>query len=219
MFKRLHTILTAALVMLAMIAPFLLVMPNAYADEKAADPGSRKIFDDEICAALKEIPKTTLYGKYCKDYINQSDMDKAYQKICAVHGSGGTKKLSDECNDYKNYKKGSFKPATGDDKTICQSDKKSCIDPAANPNAKCDNDDCDFVKKFINPSINVLTLSFGILAIISIIIGGINYATSEGDPQKTARAKNRIFNTIIAIVAYMFLYAFLQFLVPGGAFK
>lgn len=92
-------------------------------------------------------------------------------------------------------------------------------DPAADPAAKCNGDDCDFIKKFINPAINTLTACFGIIAVISIIIGGINYATSEGDPQKTSRAKNRIFNTIIAVVAYMFLYAFLQFLVPGGAFK
>jgi hypothetical protein len=101
----------------------------------------------------------------------------------------------------------------------CQNNPQSCSDPAANPDAKCDNHDCDFIRKFINPAINTLTACFGIIAVISIILGGINYTTSEGDPQKVSRAKNRIFNTIIAVVAYIFLYAFLQFLIPGGAFK
>jgi hypothetical protein len=102
---------------------------------------------------------------------------------------------------------------------LCPPGSKVCADPAADPSSKCDNQDCDFVRKFINPAINTLTACFGIIAVISLIIGGINYSTSEGDPQKTSRAKNRIINTIIAVVAYIFLYAFLNFLIPGGAFK
>ena len=57
---------------------------------------------------------------------------------------------------------------------------------------------------------------FGLIAVISIILGGIQYSASEGDPQKASKAKNRIVNTIFAIFAYALLYGFLQFLVPGG---
>lgn len=80
------------------------------------------------------------------------------------------------------------------------------------------NGQCDFVGKYLNPAINTLTVLFGLLATVSIILGGINYATSEGDPQKTSKAKRRIANTVIAVIAYLFLYGFLQFLVPGGIF-
>ena len=93
----------------------------------------------------------------------------------------------------------------------------ACTDPAL----KCSTSNsgqCDFVGKYINPAINTLTVLFGLFATISIILGGINYATSEGDPHKASKAKRRIANTVIAVVAYMFLYAFLQFIVPGGIF-
>lgn len=98
-------------------------------------------------------------------------------------------------------------------------DAQSTIDPAANPNAKCTKDNCDFIKKYINPFINLLSISFGLIAVISIIYGGIQYSASGGDPQKVTQAKQRIVKTIIAVLAYFFLYAFLQFIVPGGIFK
>lgn len=84
---------------------------------------------------------------------------------------------------------------------------------------KCTGGRCDLVKKYITPTITVLAAIFGTVAAISIILGGINFTTSEGDPQKAARAKSRITNTIIATVAFLFLYAFLQFLIPGGIFN
>lgn len=77
---------------------------------------------------------------------------------------------------------------------------------------------CDLVGNYINPLINMLTVAFGLIAVISLILGGIQYTASEGDPQKSAKAKSRISNTIFAIIAYAVLYGLLQFLVPGGAF-
>lgn len=95
----------------------------------------------------------------------------------------------------------------------------TCTDPAANPDTNCTKGSCDLIQKYVNPFINLLSISFGLLAVISLILGGIQYSTSEGDPQKVSKAKSRIINTIVAIVAYFFLYAFLQFLIPGGLFN
>jgi len=86
------------------------------------------------------------------------------------------------------------------------------------PAIKCDQSSCDLIAKYVNPAIDLFSLCFGLIAVISLIAGGIQYSASQGDPQKTAQAKSRITNTILAIFAYLFLYAFLQFLVPGGAF-
>jgi len=86
------------------------------------------------------------------------------------------------------------------------------------PAAACNKSSCDLIAKYVNPSINVLSACFGLIAVISLILGGIQFSMSEGDPQKAAAAKSRITNTIIAIVAYSLLYGFLQFLVPGGFF-
>ena len=67
-------------------------------------------------------------------------------------------------------------------------------------------------------AINVVSGIVGLIVVISIIIGGIQYTTAGGDPQKVAAAKGRVFNSIFAFLAYLFLYAFLQYLVPGGVF-
>jgi hypothetical protein len=75
------------------------------------------------------------------------------------------------------------------------------------------------VAKYINPAIEVLSISFGLIAVISIIMGGIQYSASGGDAQKVTAAKRRISLTLVAIVSYALLYAFLQFLIPGGLFN
>jgi hypothetical protein len=85
---------------------------------------------------------------------------------------------------------------------------------AASPN--CTTRHCDLISTYVNPAINLFSVMFGLIAVISIILGGIQYSASEGDPQKASKAKNRIVNTIFAIFAYALLYGFLQFLVPGG---
>lgn len=101
-----------------------------------------------------------------------------------------------------------------------QDAKEAAAKAKANSHSKvdCNEKKCDLIDRYINPAINLLSVSFGLIATISLILGGINYATSEGDPTKASKAKHRIANTIFAVVAYLFLYSFLQFLVPGGFF-
>lgn len=74
----------------------------------------------------------------------------------------------------------------------------------------------DLIEKYINPLINFLSAVVGIVIVISFVVGGIQYASSEDDPQKVKQAKSRIINAILALLAFLFLYAFLQWLVPGG---
>ena len=97
-----------------------------------------------------------------------------------------------------------------------------CIPPDTDSAASCNSSDggqCDLIDTYVNPIIEVLGAIFGVIAVISIILGGIQFSASSGDPQKAAAAKQRIINTVIAIVAFLFLYAFLQFLIPGGIFN
>lgn len=90
-----------------------------------------------------------------------------------------------------------------------------CEDPAT----KCTKSQCDLIIKYVNPAINLLAAVFGTIAVGSLVMGGIQYTTSEGDPQKASKAKDRITNTILAVFAFLFMYSFLQFLVPGGIFN
>lgn len=77
---------------------------------------------------------------------------------------------------------------------------------------------CPIVTKYVNPLINFLAAVVGVAVVISMVIGGIQYSQSAGDPQAASAAKNRIRNAIIALVTFLFLYALLNFLVPGGIF-
>lgn len=67
--------------------------------------------------------------------------------------------------------------------------------------------------------INGLSAMVGIAVVGMIIYGGIQYSMSADDPQKVSAAKDKIKNAIIALVAYISLYAFLQWLIPGGVFR
>src|SRR5688572_22744124 len=73
-----------------------------------------------------------------------------------------------------------------------------------------------FYDTYIRPVVLVLSGLVGVVAVISIIMAGIQYAGSADDPGTVSKAKTRVFNTLIGIVAYIFLLAFLNYLVPGG---
>lgn len=87
---------------------------------------------------------------------------------------------------------------------------------------ECTGDACvndNPITKFLVTVINFLSALIGIIVIAVIIIAGIQYTTSGGNPQQTAQAKKRIINAITALVAFFFLFAILQWLIPGGIFK
>ncbi|MDO8265402.1 MAG: hypothetical protein Q7T41_00500, partial [Candidatus Saccharibacteria bacterium] len=58
----------------------------------------------------------------------------------------------------------------------------------------------------------------GIIVTGSIVWAGIQYATSRGNPQGTEAALKRVYNSVIALLIYIFSFAILNFLVPGGLF-
>lgn len=60
---------------------------------------------------------------------------------------------------------------------------------------------------------NTAFLWAGIIAVIIIIIGGILYVTSTGDPSKTTLAKNTIMNAVIGLVIVLFAAAIVNLIV------
>jgi len=77
----------------------------------------------------------------------------------------------------------------------------------------------NFINKYINPVILLLTTLVGIAAAISIIVAAIQYSAAGDDPAAVNKAKDRIFQTVIGIIAYIFLFAFLNYIIPGGILK
>ncbi len=56
----------------------------------------------------------------------------------------------------------------------------------------------------------------GLVIIMMIIIGGVQYLTAAGNPSQVAAAKSRIQNAITGLFLFIFMYAILNYLVPGG---
>lgn len=91
---------------------------------------------------------------------------------------------------------------------------KSTPDSAAKT---CTGGDCSgLIKKYVNPFIRLLSGLVGVIVIASIIFAGVQYSAAGGDPSKVVAARKRITNAIIALLAYLFMFAFLQWLLPGG---
>lgn len=83
------------------------------------------------------------------------------------------------------------------------------------PSESLDQENCGIIR-YIVMFINVLSAMVGIVVVASIIVGGIQYSSAGSDPQKVSAAKNRIRNAIIALLFFVFGYALLNYLVPGG---
>lgn len=71
----------------------------------------------------------------------------------------------------------------------------------------------------VSSYIKWFTLGLGILAVFGLIISGIQYAAAQDNPQAVAGAKTRIYNIVIGIVIYAFMFGLLQWLIPGGVFS
>jgi hypothetical protein len=72
--------------------------------------------------------------------------------------------------------------------------------------------------KYVVVLTNILSALVGVIIVISLIWGGIQYSMAKSDPQAVAQARGRISNTVIALLLYIFMFAFLQWVIPGGPF-
>lgn len=67
--------------------------------------------------------------------------------------------------------------------------------------------------------IKFLSAGVGIIIVGSIIVAGIQYAMGGNQPQVLTAARNRIINSILALFAFLLIFAFLQWIIPGGLFN
>ncbi len=100
-------------------------------------------------------------------------------------------------------------------------DAVDCGDPTGRQgNPDCpDLNNCRIIQNYLVPFIQVLSAVVGIVVVIMIVVGGIQYSISRDNPQAVAAARQRIFNALLALVVYLLMVVFLQWLVPGGVFS
>lgn len=165
--------------------------------------------------------------------FNPEPLQAQASKVCADKGSGADceKKVEEKCKDKK-----------GKDKTKCEKEtaekypkalalggsegKYQCGKGADTVKTRF-NFGCvgNNSKRSIGPIEDLVyalvrTLSYGVgLAIvISLIVSGIQYSTSEGNAETTQASKNRIQSAVVGLVIYIFAFSLVQYLVPGGLF-
>jgi len=90
------------------------------------------------------------------------------------------------------------------------------VNPAGDCRAS-GSDNC--IAEDIQLAVNFLSAGVGIIITMVIIFAGLQYLTARDNPQAVQAAKTRITNAVIALIAFVFVYAFLQWIVPGGVFS
>lgn len=66
--------------------------------------------------------------------------------------------------------------------------------------------------------LNIMTAGVGIVAVGGIVYGSILYASAGGSTDQVKKAIGIIRNVVIGLIAFLGMYAFLNFLIPGGIF-
>lgn len=63
--------------------------------------------------------------------------------------------------------------------------------------------------------IRFLSLGVGLVIVFSLVVSGLQYIGSQGNPDNTNKSISRIRNSIIALILYIFASAILNYVVPG----
>lgn len=79
---------------------------------------------------------------------------------------------------------------------------------------RCEKGQGSGIKNLLVYAVNVLTIGVGVLAAIGIVVSGIQYLTAGGNEEQVRKAKKRLFNIVLGIVAYGLVYAALYWLLP-----
>jgi len=80
----------------------------------------------------------------------------------------------------------------------------------------CRDDFSNPILAYLVAILRFLTYGVGVVVTMMIIIGGIQYSAAGGNAQAVGAAKARILNAVIALILYIFAFAILNFVVPGG---
>ena len=71
---------------------------------------------------------------------------------------------------------------------------------------------------YVTSILRVVSALAGIATVGGFIWGGILYITARANAGQVEKAKSVMINSVIGLLLFIFMYAILQFLVPGGVF-
>ena len=71
---------------------------------------------------------------------------------------------------------------------------------------------------YLTAVLKFLSIGIGVVILLMLIIAGIQYITSAGDPGQIKKAKDRIISAITALILFLIGNGLLNYLIPGGIF-
>lgn len=80
----------------------------------------------------------------------------------------------------------------------------------------CNGKVADPILDMVFGFIRFLSAGVGIVVVASVVIAGIQYTMARSNPQNVETAVNRIRTALIGLLIFIFAYAILDFLIPGG---
>lgn len=96
--------------------------------------------------------------------------------------------------------------------------EKICVPLGSNTDCNNETGLCNKnpIVRNLNNIVRVLSALVGVVVVGNIILGGIQFAIAGDKADAVSAAKQRVVNGLIALVAFLFIFAFLQWLIPGG---
>lgn len=79
----------------------------------------------------------------------------------------------------------------------------------------CDCGHGESIIAILDIVVNAMTVGVGILGVVGISVVGVQYLTAGGNEEKTRKAKRRMLEIVIGLVAYVLIYAVIKWLMPN----
>lgn len=206
-FIRITTILTAvflvAVFMAALVSP-----PSTTAAPLPCDPNcdAGTSTDAQIIATMTcySEPKTgfpATFAASCSTYQAGDSGDRSGAKFADITPATRCYFSSDKGKNFK-----------VSNKANCDKYQASVASYLTDPKTLATNPIIVDLKKIID----IVAIGVSIVVIGSIIFAGIQYITAGDNTQTITAAKQRIFRSLFALLAFIFTWALLMWLIPGG---
>lgn len=99
-----------------------------------------------------------------------------------------------------------------------QSSTTDCQGVELGVGVDCDplNPDENVIYTYMRAIIRFLSIGVGLVTVGMIVISGIRYITSSGNPQAVQDAKSKLLNAVLGLILFIFSVAIINYLIPGG---
>lgn len=83
----------------------------------------------------------------------------------------------------------------------------------------CSGEGEDAIFGILSMVIKWMTGAIGLVAVGAVVYGAILFGTSGDNPENVKKAREIWTNVVIGLVAFAFMVAILNFIIPGGAWQ